>query len=642
LPEFADWHDNSGIILSDELGVRAVQRFYDDTGQEFPHRQVARDALLAGNDLLYLSRFALEGSGDEDHFANIIDTLAWFQDRYETDQSFQQRIDEAALRVLELKLRLYDGQFDTDATLVELDGLEDKVGNGDAITFDLAQQAITLLAPSQAEVDEQLPPALGDNIVIFTDMRQSRQCSTCPEEPWLESDAIQQRLLALYGPESTAQVRPQQLRSFTYAELNEALFGPPEPFSTPGPILTATVEPSSEETPADATLTPTPAPTTAEIVNAALAEADWVIFAQLAPDPEFESSNALRSFLAQRPDVIRNAKIVVLAHNAPYYLDTTEISKLTAYFGVYSKLDAFVDAAVRALFQESPLAGRSPVNVEGIRYNLFEITQPDPEQVIELYIVDQGTLKSPPGEEPLEVLPGATLRLQTGVVTDHNGHPVPDGTPVQFIQQDRLQGFVNVIGEQPTVGGIANLDYLLEARAGNFRITAAAGEATTSQEVDIVIGENAVVSVNTPTPAPTDTATPTLTPSPSNTPSPEPSPTTTSTPEPTATVALEPLPQPAEERRIADEVQLLLGFGIGLVVTGGAGYIMGRNSGYGAARAVRCMLWGLLGALISYNYYALGLPGADWLEPLGTWGGMLVTLFGGVVGLLLYRRLGRH
>jgi beta-N-acetylhexosaminidase len=304
-------------------------------------------------------------------------------------------------------------------------------------------------------------------------------------------------------------------------------------------------------------------------------------------------------------------------------------------------LDAFVDAAVRALFQESPLAGRSPVDVEGIRYDLFQVTNPNPEQVIELYIVDQGTLKSPPGEEPLEVLPGATLRLQTGVIVDHNGNPVPDGTPVQFVQQDRLQGFVNVIGEQPTVAGIANLDYLLEARAGNFRITAASGEARSSQEVDIVIGENAVVSVNTPTPAPTNTATPTLTPSLTPTPSPSPSPTSTPTPEPTATVTPEPLPPAPEAQTVVDEFQLLLGFGLGLVITGGAGFAVGRNQGLGATQSVRCVLWALLGALIAYNYYALGLPGASMLESLGSWGGLLVTLFGGLLGLLIYRLLGR-
>ena len=85
----------------------------------------------------------------------------------------------------------------------------------------------------------------------------------------------------------------------------------------------------------------------------------------------------------------------------------------------------------------------------------------------------------------------------------------------------------------------------------------------------------------------------------------------------------------------------MLGFGFGLVVTGGAGYVLGRNRSYGAAQVVRCMLWGLLGALVAYNYYALGLPGATLLEPLGVWGGLLITVFGGVIGLLLYRWFGQ-
>ena len=46
-----------------------------------------------------------------------------------------------------------------------------------------------------------------------------------------------------------------------------------------------------------------------------------------------------------------------MAFDAPYFLDSTEISKLSAYYGVYSRTGAFVDAAARALFLESPLLG---------------------------------------------------------------------------------------------------------------------------------------------------------------------------------------------------------------------------------------------------------------------------------------------
>ena len=47
-----------------------------------------------------------------------------------------------------------------------------------------------------------------------------------------------------------------------------------------------------------------------------------------------------------------DARLVVMAFNAPYYLDTTEISKLSLYLGAYSKVEPFVEAAVRAVFGE--------------------------------------------------------------------------------------------------------------------------------------------------------------------------------------------------------------------------------------------------------------------------------------------------
>ena len=515
------------------------------------------------------------------------------------------------------------------------------INQGQSSVFDLAQDAITLIAPSQADLDAQLPIGVNDRIVIFTDLRESNQCSTCNPEPWLDVRALESRMLALYGPQASAQVRSDQISSFSFKHLNDFLLARPEAFPTPTPTAEVTRSAGSliaTPTPeAIQTVEPTPTISPSSFVPVALETANWIIFAMLRPEATVPDSDALNIFLKERPDIVRNANIVVLAFNAPYYLDTTEISSLSTYYGLYSKIDPFVDAAVRALFQESPLSGRSPVNIEGIRYDLFEVTKPDPEQVIELFIVDDGVPKSPPSQAPLEVSPGATLRLQTGVIVDRNGNPVPDGTPVQFIQQDRIQGFVNVIGEQPTLNGIANLDYLLEARTGNFRITATTGEARASQEIDIVIGENAVVSVSTPTPAPTQTSTTTLTPTPTSTTTPSPQPTSTLTPRPTVTIEPESDIPDEGGTTVFGEVQMLLGFGLGLLATSGAGYAISRTEHHNLAVIVRCILWGLLGALIAYNYFILGLPGTTRLESLGGWAALLITLFGGVVGLLLYR-----
>jgi beta-N-acetylhexosaminidase len=640
LPEFSDWRQDGGLIVSDELGVRAVQRFYDDTGQEFPHRQVAKDALLAGNDLLYLSEFAVTGAGYDSQLANIKDTITWFQDKYDTDQTFRQRIDDAALRILQLKLRLYSDDFSPENVLVETDAIFETVGQGRPEIFDLAQQAVTLISPSQATLEERLPIGIDDRIVIITDLRESQQCSTCPVEAWLGQQALEQRLLALYGPQGSEQLRPERISSFSFAELRDFLTSPAL-IPTPVPPITSTggSENPNATSPPDENTTPIPTPTLSPIlqVASALEVADWVIFTSLRPDPDVIASDALRLFLEQRPDIVRNAKVIVFAYNAPYYLDTTEISKITAYFGVYSKIDPFVDASVRTLFQESPLSGKSPVNIEGIRYDLFEITEPHPEQVLELYILDEDTLKSPPSEEPLEVVPGATLRLQTGVIVDYNGNPVPDGTLVQFIQQDRIQGFVNVIDDRPTSNGIANLDYLLEARAGNFRITVKSGNAAASQEIDIVIGENAIVSVSTPTATATSPPTATNTPTSTAIPTQTPSATPTETPVPTVTVEIVAADTEVEPPQVTNDIQMIYGLGMGLLLTGGAGYVAGRNETKDLSNIIRCMLWGMIGGVSVYIYFALGFPGSDWLEQLGSWTAFLLTLFGGVVGLLLYR-----
>ena len=73
-----------------------------------------------------------------------------------------------------------------------------------------------------------------------------------------------------------------------------------------------------------------------------------------------------------------------MAFDAPYYLDTTEISKLTAYFGVYARSAPFLETAVRALFREFSPVGAPPVTVGGINYVLINQLEPAPGQIISL------------------------------------------------------------------------------------------------------------------------------------------------------------------------------------------------------------------------------------------------------------------
>ena len=634
LPEFQEWRQNGGLIVSDPLGVPAVQRFYGATEQQFPHRRVAKDALLAGNDLLYLDAFAQEPSDFETQLANIQDTITWFQEKYLTDPAFQQRVDEAVLRILRLKLKLYDEEFTLPNVLADSATLPEVLGQGNAAMLRLGQEAITLISPSSAELAERAPtpPGPDDRIVIFTDIRQASQCSDCPRRSYIGLTDLEERLLALYGPEGSEQIQDNRIQSFSFDDLEEFLAAGPERIlpPTPPPTPAAEQEDPSQE---GEILTPEsqPAPSTAYLVQTALDDADWIIFAMLDVTPNVPHSDALQEFLMERQDVVRDSRTVVFAYNAPYFLDTTEISKLTAYYGLYSKIDPFIDASVRALFQETSLGGAPPIDVASVNYDLDQVTQPDPQQVIELYVIRNGSPHAPPSEEPLELVVGDTLRLQTGVIYDRNGHPVPDGTMVQFVRQDRLEGFISVIGEQPTVDGMATLDYVLEARTGQFRITTVAGEADNSQQLDIVIEENearAAVITSTPAPSPTPNPTSTSTPTPTASPSPSPTPSPTATPaagddEPSVDISL-------------TDFQMLLGIFAGLFITGSAGWMTaGRNGHDNLSQRVRLISWGFVGGLLIYNYYLLHLPGTAPLQEIGSWASFVTTLGGGLAGLII-------
>ncbi|MBP8000776.1 MAG: hypothetical protein KA314_15800 [Chloroflexi bacterium] len=648
LPELAPWRANGGLIVSDILGAQAIRRLYDDAENSYPHRQVATDAFFAGNDLLYLADFVRTGGGYSEELSNIRDTISWFRDKYLSDQSFRQRVDEAVLRIITLKLKLYEGDLDLSNVLVSSQDVLNQVGQSDSIIFNLAQEAVTLLSP--ADLDEYtqrlpLPPNETDNIVIFTDAYQVRQCSTCAAQPLLSTTEIEDRIIALYGPSASGQIDPERIRSFSFAELNayldaELLARPdliPFPTATaPATPITRTGEIGPEETP-ESTVTPlaipevTVTPPIPNQVQSALLDADWIIFAPLNVRPDDPTSTALRRLLAQRPELVRNARSLVFAFDAPIYLDTTELSTLTAYFAVYSPSNAFVDVAVRALFQEYyPPRGAAPIDVEATGYDLSFVTQPDPGQVIELFFIDgEGRSQVPSNQAPLEARVGDTIRLRTGVINDRNGNPVPDGTLVQFIQEDRVNGFSSVIAEVVTSGGVAQIDYLLEARTGQSLLTilARAGSALNSDEMTLAIGNNVVVIIESPTPGPTPH--PTRTPTPTLTP--------TSTLRPSVTPSLTPTPPPPQEDPSLEiplpNVQRLMGALVGLLVVTGSGWAWTRQKQHDLTHKVRLLAWGMVGGLALYNYVVMGLPGAAAFSPLGIWTGLISTLVGGALGL---------
>ena len=71
LPEFTKWRANGGLIVSDALGSQALRHFYSQSGENFSPRSVARDAFLAGNDLLYLGNMASEDQNEDTYTATL-------------------------------------------------------------------------------------------------------------------------------------------------------------------------------------------------------------------------------------------------------------------------------------------------------------------------------------------------------------------------------------------------------------------------------------------------------------------------------------------------------------------------------------------------------------------------------------------
>ncbi|MDZ4158185.1 MAG: glycoside hydrolase family 3 N-terminal domain-containing protein, partial [Anaerolineaceae bacterium] len=362
LPQFVAWREQGGIVVSDDLGSAAVRRLYNNLGQLFEARQVARNAFLAGNDLLYVDNFV--GSGETDSYTTILRTLEFFEQKYREDPAFAQRVDASVARLLAIKFRLYP-DFSLEQVLPPPDGL-DTVGQSQQVTFQVAQQAATLLSPEPAELSVTLarPPTTRERIVFIMDTLDSKQCSQCATQSALAPNALENAVLRLYGPKAGGEVQLYQLSSYTFLELTNLLNG------------LAGFE------------------SDLKVMENEIRSADWVVFSMLNIQNTRPESFAVRRFLSERPDLSRNKRLVVFAFNAPYYLDATDSSKLTAYYAMYSKAPAFIEMAARLLFQETTPSGALPVTVPGVGYDLITATSPDPEQVIPLF-VDLPALEEP-------------------------------------------------------------------------------------------------------------------------------------------------------------------------------------------------------------------------------------------------------
>ncbi|MEX1071836.1 MAG: hypothetical protein WEC37_04335, partial [Anaerolineales bacterium] len=532
-------------------------------------------------------------SGDPNAFATIARTADFFAQKYRDDQAFAERVDQSVLRILTLKFKLYSS-FSLSRVLpsANLEG----IGTNAQVFFESGRQAATLFSPNPEDLPALLPepPGAFDQIIFITDSYDVQQCSQCPLQNVFATNAIAQAVLRLYGPGTGTQISPANLASFSFTQLTRTLDG--------------TIPPGEDP------------------LLGNLPRAEWVVFALLAQDRERSESAALRRLLAERPDLISDKKVLVFALNAPYYLDATDITKVTAYFGLYSKNVEIADIAARLLFREIGAPGASPVSVEGAGYSVSAATAPDPSQKIPLDVTrifpfptetDETVDATQPvetqeGTPPPTYQAGDLLNLVAGPILDFNGHIVPDNTPVSFLVTIFTEGAA--LQQQisaPTRDGLAQANYSI-GDEGNLEMYAGSGEPqarsdTLSFEVVGINPEGLALQA-------TQTA--------------------------QAQFLLTPSPQPTEFARLPEENLGRTGIVDWFLVVMISGFIAltAYQTGMNISKvrwAVRWSLTTLIGGLLVGSYLSFGMPGSvSVLMFQGKWGLVLAIVGGCATGWL--------
>ena len=584
LPEFVTWRTNGGLIVSDDLGSEAVREFYAQSGESYSPRSVARDAFLAGNDLLYLGNITSEDSED-DAYSATLRILEFFAQQYRDDPDFARLVDAAVERIVAQKLNMYE-DFNLANVLTPDNALEN-VGSSQQAMMEVARNAVTLISPDPQELGTLLPnkPNQAERIVFLTDTPTYQQCSGCLSHDALAADALQKAVVRLYGPNGSGEIFANRVVSFPLTELGLMLNGESE-----------------------------------TDIESSLESADWLVIS-FAGVQDGQIS-LLRRFFSERPNLLRNRNVILFSFTAPYYLDATDISKVTAYYALYSKQPAFVEIAARLLFQQISLQGASPVSIPDI-YDLFTQTSPDPTQIIPLAL-DQDIPPTPTSEAVLTptittAVPtkiplyriGDTISVRAGPILDHNQHVVPDGTVVRFMMSTRDEiGQIPQQIEATTSAGIARASFPIN-EPGKVEISAASEQAGISEVLQLdASNEGAAVTVVVPQ----VTMTPTVT-----------TPTATAVPE-------NDLISPEGYPRIGIWLLVLL------ALSGGAALAFWAVSRIFSPRwGLRWALCVFLGGLLAYNYLALDFPGAaEWIaSEAGAFGVLLLTFAGEVIGALV-------
>ena len=254
---------------------------------------------------------------------------------------------------------------------------------------------------------------------------------------------------------------------------------------------------------------------------------------------------------------------------------------------------------------------------------MITATSPDPDLAFPIYI-NQFPVEELESESPVITPAPAMYQFQdqidlfTGIILDHNGNPVPDGTPVTFIVTS--QGESTMLPQVTTSAGYAQTSYLIETTE-DLTIHAISSLARSLTYTIRVISDPEEIPTQEIPPSPTFED---LVPSPSST----------------------------QESTLLDENETTYvgenstwqdwAFSaIIILVIAITAYQIGSNSGL-VLWGIRWFLSSVISGLAVYNYILLNLPGVRTLFPDGvTRSGLFVavgvfSLFGWLVAYLYH------
>ncbi len=578
LPQFSTWYADGGLVMSDDLGSPSVRDFYASGGGQFLARIAARDAFLAGNDILYLGNIV--SSDAPDTYTTTTRTIDFFVQKYNEDPAFAQRVDASVARILAAKMGIYDNFVYSN---VVNDGAQiANVGSDTAVTFAVARNSASLVSPALSDLTSvlPLPPQPNEHLVFLTDVVDVNQCSECASQPLLAVDALENVILQLYGPQSGNQTEGFRLASYSFENLQALL-----------------------DTPDDN-----------QFVADDIDRSDWIVIS--VTDASNGQPALISRFLRERADLLREKNVILFSFGAPYYFDTTTISKLTAYYALYSKQPQFVDVAARLLFQELTPVGSSPVSVSAVGYDLISVMSPNANQIIPIFLDLPPDPLTPsagftPEPTPIPLFRiGDTIAIRTGAILDNNGHPVPDGTVVQFsmLLTGEGSGILQQV-ESVTTKGVARASFGLD-KPGLLEIRVTSEPAVISNVVRLDVSQSGAVAVTVVVPELTQSIEP--------------------TPEATVQVAVDSYVSEDGFPRFSSWVIAML---VILFSVGVAYMVSIRITNRRAA--FRWTLGILLGGLLSYNFLSLGLFGiTNWMLNSSISGVVIFVILGELLGFV--------